>query len=100
MIVWGGFTVSWLSTALSNLSALSKLVPEERLASANALNEVADSAAGVGGSALSSALIASQGPRFVFREAAVGPLAIFLRTLATWRGTLTPQTTPESESAG
>ncbi|MEV7508678.1 MFS transporter [Streptomyces sp. NPDC091201] len=49
--------VGHVFSAVSHLSALSKLVPEEQLASANALNEVADSAAGVGGSAISGALI-------------------------------------------
>ncbi|MFE1272891.1 MFS transporter [Streptomyces sp. NPDC058757] len=49
--------VGHVFSAVSHLSALPKLVPEEQLASANALNEVADSAAGVGGSALSGALI-------------------------------------------
>ncbi|MFF9502242.1 MFS transporter [Streptomyces sp. NPDC014656] len=49
--------VGHVFSAVAHLSALSKLVPEEQLASANALNEVADSAAGVGGSALSGVLI-------------------------------------------
>lgn len=49
--------VGHVFSAVSHLSALSKLVPSDQLPSANALNEVADSAAGVGGSALSGALI-------------------------------------------
>lgn len=49
--------VGHVFSAISHLSALSKLVPSNQLASANALNEVADSAAGASGSALSGALI-------------------------------------------
>ncbi|BBC35370.1 hypothetical protein SGFS_066640 [Streptomyces graminofaciens] len=42
---------------IAHLSALPKLVTDDQLASANALNEIGDSAAGVGGSALSGVLI-------------------------------------------